>query len=181
MTTSTKKQSLVDLTADLQQLDNLLDNLNGEEIPADLRLAVDDLLAQREETNDAVMEKLDNYCGLIQSRLFWSAARKAEAERMMKLAESDTKVVDFLRSRLKSHLEATDQKKLRTKRFNIGLCANGGKQPLRFDDTTPDQMPERFQRVTVEPNRDVIRAALDAGEELPFAYLGEREHHLRIK
>lgn len=179
--TKLTKRNLIELSSNLQQLDSLLDTIDGD-IPADLQLAVDELLAQREATNDAVLDKLDNYCGLIQSRLMWIAARRAESDRLAKLAESDTKVVDFLRSRLKSHLEATDQKKLRTKRFNISVCANGGKAPLRFDGTTtPDQMPEHFQRATVEPNREAIRAALEQGEELQFAYLGEREHHLRIK
>lgn len=44
----------------------------------------------------------------------------------------------------------------------------------------PEQMPERFQRVTVEANREASRTALEQGEEL-HAYFGEREHHLRIK
>ena len=158
------KRNLIELTSDLQQLDDLLDNLNGEDITAELQHAVDELLQERAATNEAMMEKLDNYCALIQSRLMWVAARRSEAERMAKLAESDTKVVDFLRSRLKSHLEAIGEKKLRTKRFNISVCANGGKTPLRFDDTTPELMPERFQRVTVEPNREAIRSALDQGD-----------------
>lgn len=92
-----------------------------------------------------------------------------------------TKAVEFLKGRLKTHLEATEQQKLRTKRFNIAVCANGGKAPLRFDNTPPEQMPERFKRVTVEPDREAIRTALEAGEELSFAYLAERESHLRIK
>lgn len=163
-----KKNTLIELTADLQQLDNMLDMIDGD-IPVELQQIVDTLLAQRDATQEQLLEKLDNYCGLIQSRLMWAAARKAEGERMMKLAESDFKTVDFLRGRLKEHLEATDQKKLRTKRFNISICQNGGKAPLRFDDTTPEQMPERFQRVTVEPNRDAIRTALEQGEELQFA------------
>ncbi len=42
-------------------------------------------------------------------------------------------------------------------------------------------MPERFQRVLVEPDKEAIRTALEAGEELSFAYLAERDLHLRIK
>ena len=111
----------------------------------------------------------------------WAATRKAEAERLAKLAESDIKAVEFLKGRLKTHLEATEQQKLRTKRFNISVCANGGKAPLRFDNTSPEQMPERFKRVIVEPDKEAIRTALEAGEELSFAYLAEREKHLKIK
>ncbi len=177
---STRKSTLIELSADLEQLDSLLDTIDAD-IPVNLQTAVDELLAQREATHEALLEKLDNYCGLIQSRLMWAAARKAEADRLAKLAESDIKAVEFLKSRLKTHLEATEQQRLRTKRFNIALCANGGKAPLRFDNTPPEQMPERFKRVIVEPDKEAIRTALEAGEELIFAYLGERESHLRIK
>ena len=42
-------------------------------------------------------------------------------------------------------------------------------------------MPDRFQRVSVEVNREANRAALEQGEDLQFAYFGDREHHMRIK
>lgn len=176
----TKKPTLIELSAELKQIDSLLDSIDGD-IPVDLQTAVDELLAQREATHEAMLEKLDNYCSLIQSRLMWVAARKAEADRLAKLAETDIKTVDFLKGRLKAYLEATDQKKLRTKRFNIAICANGGKPPIRFDSTLPEQMPERFVRVTVEPDKEAIRTALEQGEDLKFAFFAERETHLRIK
>lgn len=177
----TRKLTLIELSAELEQLDSLLDTIDDDNIPIDLQTSVDELLAQREATHEAVLEKLDNYAALIQHRAYWAATRKAEAERMAKLAESDIKTVDFLKSRLKAYLEATEQKKLRTRRFNIVLCANGGKAPLRFDNTPPGQMPERFKRLIVEPDKEAIRTALETGEELSFAYLAERESHLRIK
>ena len=177
---STRKQTLIELSAELQQIDSLLETIEGD-IPVDLQTSVDELLAQRESTTEALLEKLDNYCALIQSRLMWASARKAEADRLAKLAESDIKAVEFLKGRLKTYLEATNRQKLRTKRFNISVCANGGKAPLRFDNTLPEQMPERFKRVMVEPDTDAIRAALEAGEKLSFAFLKERESHLRIK
>lgn len=178
---STKKPTLVELSTELEQIDSLLDTIDGDNIPPDLQTSVDELLAQREATREALLEKLDNYCGLIQSRLMWATARRAEADRLSKLAESDLKAVDFLKSRLKTYLESTNQQKLRTKRFNIFVCTNGGKAPLRFDNTLPEQMPERFKRVTVEPDTEAIRTALEAGEALSFAYLAQREKHLKIK
>lgn len=178
---STRKQTLVELSTELEQIDNLLDTIDGDNIPPDLQTSVDELLAQREATRDALLEKLDNYCGLIQSRLMWATARRAEVDRLSKLAESDLKAVDFLKSRLKTYLESTNQQKLRTKRFNVFVCTNGGKAPLRFDNTLREQIPERFKRLIVEPDTEAIRTALEAGEELCFAYLAERESHLRIK
>lgn len=177
---STRKPTLVELSTELEQIDSLLDSIDGD-IPVELQTAVDELLAQRDATHEQLLEKLDNYAALIQHRAYWAATRKAEAERLAKLAESDMRTVDFLKSRLKTHLQATEQQRLRTRRFNIALCANGGKAPLRFDNTPHEQMPERFKRVIVEPDKEVIRTALEAGEELSFAYLAERESHLRIR
>lgn len=177
---STRKSTLIELSTELEQIDSLLDSIDGD-IPVELQTAVDELLAQRDATHEQLLEKLDNYAALIQHRAYWAATRKAEAERLAKLAESDMRTVDFLKSRLKTHLQATEQQRLRTRRFNIALCANGGKAPLRFDNTPPEQMPERFKRVIVEPDKEAIRTALETGEALSFAYLAERESHLRIK
>ena len=179
-TSKLTKRNLIELTSDLQDLDNLLDTIEGDITP-DIQTAVDELLQERDDTNEALLEKLDNYCGLIQSRLIWATSRKAEADRMAKLAESDMKTVDFLKARLKQHLQTIEQKKIRTKRFNISVCQNGGKAPLRFDDTLPEQMPERFQRTLIDADKEKIRAALEQGESLTFAFLSERESHLRIK
>ena len=41
-------------------------------------------------------------------------------------------------------------------------------------------MPERFKRVIVEPDKEAVRTALEASEELSFAYLADREKHLKI-
>lgn len=176
----TKKPTLIELSAELEQLDSLLETIDGD-IPVELQTAVDELLAQRNATHEQLLEKLDNYAALIQHRAYWAATRKAEAERLAKLAESDIKTVDFLKSRLKAHLEATEQQKLRTRRFNISVCSNGGKAPLRFDSTPSEQLPERFKLIIVEPDKEAIRTAIEAGEELSFAYLAQRENHLKIK
>ncbi len=88
-----------------------------------MRHNLDELLAQREQTQEAVLEKLDNYAALIQSRVYWAATRKAEAERLAKLAETDARLVDFLKGRLKAYLEATEQKQLRTIALQpLSLC-----------------------------------------------------------
>lgn len=56
---------------------------------------------------------------------------------------------------------------------------NGGKAPMIIDD--PAGIPASFQKVVIAPDTDKIREALEAGEQLPFAHLGERGTHLRVK
>ena len=55
-----KKTTLIELSEQLQQLDNLLDTIEGD-IPAELQTVVDELLRQREATNDQLLNKLDSY------------------------------------------------------------------------------------------------------------------------
>ena len=46
---------------------------------------------------------------------------------------------------------------------------------------SPDELPQEFQKVTIEANNEAIRKALDEGQELEFAQYGERGESLRIK
>jgi hypothetical protein len=177
-----KKPTLIELTSDLQHLDDLLETIDLDNIPVELQTAVDELLEHKVATHSAVLEKLDNYAALIQNRAYWAVTRKAELERLSKLIESDQKAIDFLKGRLKAHLEATNQKKLRTKRFNISVRTAGGKQSLRLNLENPLDLPERFQRVIVEPDNTALREALEADdpEAKEVAYLAERTTYLAI-
>ncbi len=177
-----KKPTLIELTDELKQLDNLLDTIDGHNIPVELQTTVDELLAQRNATQEAMLEKLDNYAALIQSRAYWAATRKAELERLSKLIEADQKAIDFLKGRLKAHLEVTEQKKIRTKRFNIGVRIAGGKQGLKLNVENPKDLPERFQRVIIEADNIALREALEADdpEAKEVAYFAERTTYLAI-
>jgi len=42
-------------------------------------------------------------------------------------------------------------------------------------------MPERFQQVLVEPDKEAIRTALEAGEVLGSAFLALKDNYLRIR
>lgn len=53
----------------------------------------------------------------------------------------------------------------------------GGKLPLIVDGT----VPERFTKITIENDNDLIRKALDAGEMLDFAHYGERSKTIKVK
>lgn len=177
-----KKPTLIELTDELSQLDYLLDTIDGDNIPVELQTAVDELLDHKIATHSAVLEKLDNYAALIQNRAYWAAIRKAELERLSKLIESDQKTIDFLKGRLKTYLEATDQKKVRTKRFNINVKTAGGKQGLKLNVENPKDLPERFRRVIVEPDNTALREALEADEPeaKEVAYFAERTTYLAI-
>lgn len=59
----------------------------------------------------------------------------------------------------------------------VSLATNGGKLPVVVTD--PELIPIRFQRVQVTPDTDKIRAALEAGADVPGCALGERGESVR--
>lgn len=49
------------------------------------------------------------------------------------------------------------------------------------DGLSTTELPEQFQKVSIDPNTTAIREALERGEKLDFAQLGERGISIRIK
>lgn len=61
--------------------------------------------------------------------------------------------------------------------YTLKIAKNGGLQPLKIDGVVPDN----FKKIIYEDDKDLIRKALNDGEELSFAHLEERGRHLNIK
>jgi hypothetical protein len=130
---------------------------------------------------DAALEdKAEDYAAMIQSLTLRADARKAEAARMRQLADTDAALADRLKQRLKEAMEATGKLKLDTPRFKLAVAGNGGKQPLEVA-VEASALPEQFQAVAVTANKDAIRAALEAGNEVPGCTLLPRGTSLRIR
>jgi hypothetical protein len=175
-------KSLHQLTAELEDLDELIDSIEGEEITPELEAAVQQLLEQRDSTYEQWLSKIDNYCAAITNRHALSKQRKAEAERLNKLAATDSKRVEWMKQQLKICLESQGVKKLSLHRFNLTISNNGGVLPLKLICEV-EQLPPQFQRIEVSPDNGAIRQALEAGdlEAQRVAQFGERETHLRVR
>ena len=61
--------------------------------------------------------------------------------------------------------------------YTLKIAKNGGLQPLKIDGEVPDN----YKKVIYEDDKDLIRKALNDGEELEFAHLEPRGRHLNIK
>ncbi|MEG4431626.1 siphovirus Gp157 family protein [Microcoleus sp. F10_A2] len=175
-------KSLHQLTVQLEELDELIDSIEGEEITPELEAAVQQLLEQRDGTYDQWLIKIDNYCAAITNRHALSKQRKAEAERLSKLAATDSKRVEWMKQQLKICLESQGVKKLSLHRFSLTISNNGGVLPLKLVCEV-DQLPPQFQRIEVLPDNGAIRQALEAGdiEAQRVAQFGERETHLKVR
>lgn len=171
-----KPRTLFSISDDLEKLNELLDSAGDD-------AQQQELIAQWfEQLGEEREKKLDGYCALITEMMARAEVRKAEAKRLMELAASDENHARLLKDRLKWFFETHGLKTLDTARYRLSLAKNGGKAPLILKDgVEPNVLPERFQKVSIDPNTTAIREALERGERLDFAQLGERGTSLRIK
>jgi hypothetical protein len=172
-------RTLFAISDDMLALDELLDEMGGDVSDEETEAAINNWFENLGEERD---KKLDNYAAFIRELEARIEARKSEAQRLAALVITDTNRMLALKRRLKWFFEYHDLSPIQTARFRLSLAGNGGKAPLILDpDLTPDSLPEEYRKVSVTPDTDKIRAALDAGAELDFARLGERGKSIRIK
>jgi hypothetical protein len=174
-------KTLLDISNDLLELQQTLESL--EDTPEEQAAEVAAWFAALErETHEERDRKLDNYCALIAELEARAAARKAEAKRLSDRAKVDENRAKALKSRLHDFFEYHQLKTVETVRYRLSLVNNGGQVPIVLDkDFAVSEMPEAFVQVSRSPNMDAIRQALQAGETLEFARLGERDKSIRIK
>lgn len=176
--TATATRTLYEIGDDLRAIEQLLIDAAGDggDI-TDAEAQLDQWLAESEGN---LKTKIDRYCALIREFEASAESRKAEAARLSALAKSDAGHAARLKSRLQWFFETQNLDKLKTDRFNVSLANHGGKLPLivNVDGKT---LPPRFQQVSIDPNKDAIREALESGEAVNGCQLGERGRSLRIR
>jgi hypothetical protein len=169
-------RTLLDITEDLQALDDLLSEAGGD--ITGVEATVDAWLAELEQD---LKGKVDNYAALITAMTARAEVRKAEADRLYHRAKVDSSNVKFLRERLKCALESRGISKIETARYKVGVSKAGGAAPVVIAD--PSALPAQFVRVTEvrEPDKDAIRKALESGRQVAGAELGARGTYLAIR
>lgn len=148
-----------------------------------------EVTAEIEKTIDALAgaqsEKAGNILALIQKAEAESDAALQYAEYFSKKAEVRKALIQRLKAFVKQYMLISGTKKLETDRgMAFNLRNNGGLLPLKFDDGFPiAEVSDEFtaKKTTVHYNQEAIRAALDAGHELPFAKYAERGTHVVVK
>jgi Siphovirus Gp157 len=126
--------------------------------------------------------KLDNYAELINELEAIAKARKEQAKKLTDLAKANENRAIRLRANLLWFLEQRGVKCLETQRHSLSISKAGGKRTVGYiDNLDPATLPEKYQAVKVEIDKEAVRADLESGEQLPFAVLGDRQTILRIK
>lgn len=63
--------------------------------------------------------------------------------------------------------------------MTIKVKNNGGQLPLIIDDES--KVPQNLCKVTIEPDKTLIRKYLEEHKECDFAHIGERGKHIEVK
>jgi len=170
------KRTLLDISDDMQALDDLLQEIGGDLSDPAVEAAVD---AFFNELSTDMGNKVDNYAALITMIRGRAKIRKDEARRLTDRVRVDERAADALADRLKYVFEKRGIQKMETARFRVSVANNGGLAPLLIDDGA--EIPEAYQRVVREPDKTALRDALEKGVELDGVRLGQRGTSLRIK
>ncbi|NJL97337.1 MAG: hypothetical protein HC924_00125 [Synechococcaceae cyanobacterium SM2_3_2] len=126
--------------------------------------------------------KIEAYCHIINKLNARAQWRRDEAQRLRSRADIDQNQSDWLKGKLHTYFESHGIKTLETDRYKVTLAKNGGKAPLIITAGTAD-LPENYTQteLLVKPDKEAIREALEQGQGLPFAHLGEGGSSIHIK
>jgi uncharacterized small protein (DUF1192 family) len=163
--------TLYDLTQDYRNLLDLAGSMDEDEIQAfnDTLEAVLGEIEVKADGYAVVLAEIEGRINIVNKEIGRLEAIESA------LSNTRRRMVD----RLKTAMEDIGKKEIKTDLHKFKIVNNGGKLPMTVQE---DCVPEEYiKKVVVEsPDKDKIRAALESGEVLPFASLGERGTHLKI-
>lgn len=168
--------SLYAITSEMSVLLDLA-YAHGAQSP-ELDAALSEHLGALSEAFDA---KAENYAALIRECEARAEARAGEAERMRRLAQTDSALAARLRDTLRDAMVRVNRTTVQTERFRLAVRQNGGSIPVVIEDESA--LPGEFlvPQMTVKPDRDAIRQALEAGKPVSGARLGQRGTRLDLR
>lgn len=167
--------TLYEITEELLQLEAIFEERFGEVSDEEL-----DAYLQLQEDLEA---KLDRTAAFVRELETRARARREEANRLLELARSDEALASRLKDRMMAAMQLTGRERVDTPRFRLSIRAAGGKVPVVLRVERPEELPPRFRRISIAPDLETIRAALEAGdpEAASIAEFGERKRYLSIR
>jgi hypothetical protein len=175
-----KKPTLWDIGADGRALNDLIEECGGDVTDPRVSEAFDAMFLEvaKDEAN-----KLEGYAQMIRMLETEAAVAKAEAEQFTMKARHRTNQVARMKERVKEYLESLGRTEAHTaKGRTFKIQKAGGVAPLVIDENySPDEIDPKFVKVVKSIDGGAVRSALEAGEPLAFARLGERGTYLALK
>jgi len=126
-------------------------------------------------------DKIDAYAALIQTCKSRGDARVSESRRMAALAESDKVLVARLQKAVLTAMTSTGKLAADTARFRVRVVKNGGVVPVIVHDADSLSPEYRVPVYSERVDTAALRLALERGDVIAGATLGERGTRLDIR
>lgn len=167
---------LYDIAADYRRLQDMLD---AADTPEEMRQTLIDTL---ESLSGDFEDKVENMAALIAEYKATIEGCRTEIARLTGKAARAENAIDSIKKYIMAEMQFAGIKKVNAGTWNITIAKNGGKAPIVWDDDIePEDLPEKYRSISYKIDTAAVRDALEAGEALDFAKLGERGESLRIK
>ena len=138
------------------------------------------LLAELDELYDARETKHEAYVYVIKNSLATSEACKSEADAFENRARALKNLAKRLKERLLFDMKQHDEEAVPAGIFKIARQRNS--QPSVIIDIEPEDLPRDYQKVNIEPDKDALKQAINAGETINGVDLKTGEHiRIRVK
>lgn len=129
---------------------------------------------------EQIKDRLDHLAKLVRQYKAKENAFKAEADHFKARQGQALRAQDRIKSYVKCFMEGRGETKVDTGLFQWSLQANGGKQPLSITEDL-SALPDEYKVVSVSPDTDAIREALESGIEVAGCELQQRGTHVRVR
>lgn len=164
--------SLYDITEELRSFQEALIENDG--------VISDEMEERFDELLDMEEEKTEGYIRVIRDLEATASAVKEEEDRLKKRRRALERSADELKDRLCEAMEIRGQEVRETDLGKVRV-QEASRRSLNVQ-VDAEALPDRFQRVSVKPDKREIRAALEDGDEVAeeVAELDEASTYIRI-
>ena len=133
------------------------------------------------DTIDGVMGAIETKAGGYVNVIKQLEMEQEQAEKLSRAFAAKAKTRENSIKRMKEMLlyamDRLGKTEMEAGDFTFKIQKNGGQQPLKIDGEVPDN----YKKIIYEDDKELIRKALNDGEELEFAHLEPRGRHIVIK
>lgn len=164
--------SLTDLSTQWDELDSLL-SVSGGEVTPEIDALWGDLVSLE-------ASKIDGYVAVIKHLEAHADAARSMADELQYKAFTAKNRAKWLKDRMAQYLTERGLTEGKGVVWRFQQEKVGGNLPIEIT-VEPGQLAPRFQKVTIEANKDALRAALESGAKVPGVTLGERATTWRIR
>lgn len=162
--------SLLRISDDIRRVDRMIEDAGGEITP--------EIDAELTRLESSLATKAGDYAHLIREMERRAQARRSESKWLAEQAENEERLAENLSLRLLGVMKRHNIDQLRAEPYTLSIARNGGKLPMTIEDR---DVPDEWKMVVMQPDKERIRQALEAGTTVPGASLGTRGEHLRIR